>query len=36
MAAQLRETNDFLEKVTVCAGELDVPSTTVNVRVEGA
>ena len=34
-AVQFFWTNDFLEKVTVCAGGLDVPSAAVNVSVVG-
>ena len=35
LAVQLFGTRDFLEKVTVCAGGLDVPCAAVNVRVLG-
>lgn len=35
VAVQLFGTNDFLEKVTICAGGLAVPSAAVNVRVAG-
>ena len=35
VAVQFVGMKDFLEKVTVCAGGLDVPSAAVNVRVLG-
>ena len=36
VAVQFFGKKDFLEKVTICAGGLDVPSWAVNVRVVGA
>lgn len=36
VAVQFFVTKDFLEKVTVCARGLDVPSAAVNARVVGA
>jgi hypothetical protein len=36
VAVQFFAKKDFLEKVTICAGGLDVPSWAVNVRVLGA
>jgi hypothetical protein len=35
VAVQFLGVNDFLEKVTVCAGGLAVPSAAVNVMVVG-
>lgn len=35
VAVQFWGTKAFLEKTTVCAGGLDVPSVAVNVRVVG-
>ena len=35
VAVQFLGTKDFLKKVTVCAGGLDVPSAAINVRVVG-